>query len=124
GAVVIFVGGNVAESDGVGLEQKGKFGIFGDGQDDIAGIANLLSEELIGLRERTILHLDGSMIGPEFAENNIEGDGFGALLCKLVSEAAIDLPRPVEAKTVAEHAVGVDEIDAAFVDENKSQIGG
>ena len=61
------------------------------------------------------------MIRAEFAEDDVESNGLGALLGKLIDDPAIDLPRPVKSEMEADGTVP-DGSDAVFVDVNKADV--
>ena len=122
-AVRIFVRRDVTKPQGVGPEQSWQLQVLADGQDYVARALKLAREILVRFLQTAIGHPHRRMVGPEFAKNDIERNGFGALGRQFVRQPAINLPRPVQSKSIAEHPVRAHKGDAAFVDKNEAQVG-
>ena len=60
---------------------------------------HLQREKVVGFNQTAVGHLHRRMVGPQFAEQHVERDGFGALRGKFFDEPAIDLTRPVKPET-------------------------
>src|SRR5439155_21017591 len=98
--------------------------VRGGSDDHIAGALNLQGEELIGIEQRLVGHADRVMIWPQLAENDVEGDGPGALAGQLLGEPAINVARPIQSGAKTEGSVGADKIDAGFIDGHEAEVTG
>jgi hypothetical protein len=62
------------------------------------------------------------MVWTQFAENDVQGHGFGPLLMELVNQTSIDLTRPKQPETESQRTI-CNGFKTVFVDENETEIG-
>ena len=122
-AVGILPGRDVAEGEGVGREQGGQRGVPGVGQNHVAAAAHFPRKIIVVFDKGSVRHLHRRMVGTQFVEEDVERDGFRALIGQFRDEPAIDFARPVEAEMKADAAV-FHGGDAGFLDGDEGEVGG
>ena len=113
----------MADTGGIREEQIRR-GEIGDGGDEtISSAMEFLGENFIRRFRFVVLHQHRRMIFAEFAEQNIERDGFRALCGKFVNEPSIDLSRPIQTEVIAEFAA-FDGLNGFLVNAGEAEVGG
>lgn len=119
-SVGILLSRDISDSHRIGEEERRRSNFFGEGNDDVGGALHLASEKFIRLG-KVCPDLDRGVIRAKFAEDNIERNGFRALLRELVHDSAVNLARPIETKAEAERTIP-NCPDAIFVDIDEPEI--